>query len=170
MKAALAVSALALAFASTAQAADVPSADKTFMKKAAEGGLLEIQASQIAVQKTQDSQVKSFADKMVTDHTKAGDELNALAQSKGVTLPTDPSITQRAKLKILNSETGTHFDKTYAKDIGVSAHKDTVALFQKEAANGKDPDVKAFAEKTLPTLQEHMKMATDLQAETAGKS
>ena len=87
MKAALAVSALALAFASTtAQAADVPSADKTFMKKAAEGGLLEIQASQIAVQKTQDSQVKSFADKMVTDHTKAGDELNALAQSKGVTL------------------------------------------------------------------------------------
>ena len=170
MKSAIVASAVALAFASAAHAADVPSTDKTFMKKAAEGGFLEIQASQMASQKTQDTQVKTFADKMVSDHTKAGDELTALAQSKGVTLPTEPSLSQRAKMKVLSSETGAHFDKSYAKDIGVSAHKDTVALFEKEAANGKDADVKAFAEKTLPTLREHMKMATDLQAETASKS
>jgi putative membrane protein len=169
MKTAFALSAIAIAFASTAHAADIPSTDKSFMKKAAEGGALEIQASQIADQKSQDPQVKTFAEKMIADHTKAGDELNALASSKGVTLPTDPSITQKAKLKLLDSESGSHFDKSYAKQIGVDAHKDTVALFEKEAANGKDPDVKAFAEKTLPTLHEHMKMATDLQSETASK-
>lgn len=167
MKAFHALSILGLAVASSAFAADPSSTDKSFLKNAAEGGALEIQASQVAEQKTQDAQVKAFAEKMVTDHTKVGDELSQLASSKGVTVPTDPSVTQKAKLKILSAESGTHFDKSYAKDIGVSAHKDTIALFQKEIDKGTDPDIKAFAQKTMPALQEHLQMAQQLQSETA---
>ena len=166
MKAVYALSILTLAVSSAAYA-DPSSTDKSFLKKAAEGGALEVQASQVADQKSQDPQVKSFAEKMVSEHTKVGDELGQLASSKGVTVPTDPSITQKAKLKLLSSESGAHFDKSYAKDIGVSAHKDTIALFQKEIDKGQDPDIKAFAQKTMPSLQEHLQMAQALQSETA---
>jgi putative membrane protein len=166
MKAVYALSILSFAVASAAYA-DPSSTDKSFLKKAAEGGALEIQASQVAEQKSQDAQVKSFAEKMVTDHTKVGDELSSLASSKGVTVPTDPSVAQKAKLKVLSAESGAHFDKSYAKEIGVSAHKDTIALFQKEIDKGSDPDIKAFAQKTMPALQEHLQMAQQLQTETA---
>jgi putative membrane protein len=168
MKVAAALTVLSLAVASTAYA-DPSSADKSFMKKAAEAGTFEVQAGQLASQTSQNPDVKAFADKMVTDHTKVGGDLSTLASSKGVTLPTDPSLTQKAKLKILSKETGSHFDSTYAKDEAVAAHKDTIALFEKEANKGTDPDVKAFAQNTLPALRGHLQMAQDLQSKTAGK-
>jgi putative membrane protein len=151
---------------SAAFAADVSHADKEFMEKAAQAGHTEIEASQLAQSKASAADVKSFASTMIQDHTKAGDELTQLAASKNVKVPNEPSITQRAKIKLLSATSGANFDKRYANEIGVSAHQDTVALFQKEAANGKDPDVKAFATKTLPTLNHHLEMAKALQAST----
>lgn len=157
--------ALAIGFAATAGAAradDIPSADKSFMEKAAQAGFTEVEGSKLAATKAASAQVKAFADQMIKDHTAAGDKLTALAGTKGVKLPTEPGVTQKAKLKLLATKDGADFDQQYAKTIGVSAHKDTVALFKKEAADGKDADVKAFAAATLPTLEHHLTEANTL--------
>ncbi|MEW6704488.1 MAG: DUF4142 domain-containing protein [Pseudomonadota bacterium] len=145
-------------------------ADAAFMKKAAESGLAEVQASQLAATKATHTQVKSFAQQMVDDHTKANDELKALAGAKGVELPAEPSMAQKAKLKLLQGAEGADFDKRYARDFGVKAHEDTVSLFQKESRRSKDAEVKAWADKTLPKLQHHLEMAKDMaKAVDAGK-
>lgn len=139
-------------------------ADVAFMKQAAQNGHAEIEGSRLAVEKATNTQVKGFAQQMVDDHTKAAAELSALAASKDLKLPDSPSVMQKAKLKLLSSSKGDKFDRRYADDIGVKAHEDTVALFQKAATQAKDPDVKAFASKTLPTLQHHLEMAREMKA------
>lgn len=152
-----------LLLAGSAWAKDnVAHVDAAFMKNAAEAGLAEVQAGQAAASKASNTQVKSFAQQMVDDHSKANDELKSLAASKGVTLPTEPSMAQKAKLKLLQGTDGAKFDQRYSESFGVKAHEDTVSLFQKEAQKAKDPDVKAWAEKTLPTLQHHLEMAKDM--------
>ena len=150
----------------------LPRADAAFMKRAAESGLAEVEASRLAVRKANNTQVKGFATQMVDDHGKANDELKALAASKNVTLPTEPSVADKAKLNALAGREGASFDKHYADGFGVKAHEDTVRLFEKQAKDGKDAEVKAWAEKTLPTLRHHLQMARDLKAQTdkAGKS
>ena len=145
--------ALMLALPMAAFAADP---DASFYKHAAEGGLFEVQAGQIAQNKGNSQQVKDFGAMMVKDHSAANDKLQALASSKTVTLPTTSSVEQmaaKAKLNVLSGET---FDKFYVKGQ-VSAHEDTIALFQKEISSGQDPDAKAFATATLPTVRAHLK-------------
>jgi putative membrane protein len=146
--------------------ADVPHADREFMDKAAEAGHTEIDASKRAQTKASSADVKSFASTLISDHTRVGDELDQLTASKHVKVPSGPSVVQRAKIKLLSACSDTSFDKRYADEVGVTAQRDTVALFQKEAADGSDPDVKSFAEKTLPGLNHHLAMATTLQAST----
>jgi len=154
----------ALLLAGSAWAKDnVAHVDAAFMKNAAEAGMAEVEASKMAVAKATNTQVKGFAQQMLDDHGKANDELKALAASKGVTLPTEPSMMQRAKLKALDGADGASFDKRYAEGFGVKAHEDTVSLFQKESKKAKDPDVKAWVDKTLPTLQHHLEMAKDVE-------
>jgi putative membrane protein len=148
---------------STEQRSTLASADKDFLENAAQGGHTEVEGSKMAQTKSSNADVKQFADKMVQDHTKANQELVALASKKGYTPPDEPSLIQRTKLKALSALDGHSFDKMYASQIGVSAHEDTVKLFQKEAADGKDADVKAWAAQTLPTLQQHLEMAKALQ-------
>lgn len=145
----------------------VAHADSSFMKDAAESGMAEVEASKIAVNKAVNTQVKSFAQQMIDDHTKANDELKALAASKNVKLPTEASMMDRAKIKLLDSADGANFDRRYADSFGVSAHQKTVKLFEKQAKNGKDAEVKAWAEKTLPTLQHHLQMAQDIKLTAA---
>lgn len=155
--------------AGAAFAADVSRADRNFMDKAAQSGLTEVEASQLAQSKGSASEVKAFAATMIQDHTQANNELTQLAASKNVKLPTEPSIAQRTKLKLLGTMSGANFDRRYADEIGVSAHQDTIALFKKEANSGNDPDVKAFAAKTLPTLNHHLEMAKSLQTTTEAR-
>jgi putative membrane protein len=114
--------------------------------------------------KSASDKVKSFAAKMEQDHTKTNDELTALATSKNVKLPTGPSTVQKSKAKAMSALDGAKFDRQYADTMGVKAHEDTLKMFQKAATGAKDPDVKAFAAKTLPALQEHLKMSRDLRA------
>lgn len=147
--------------------ASLAHADVAFLKQAAQNGHAEVEGSRLAVEKATNTQVKGFAQQMVDDHTKAAAELSALAASKGVKLPDGPSMMQKAKLKLLSSSKGDKFDLRYAEDIGVKAHEDTVALFQKAATKAKDPDVKAFASKTLPTLQQHLQMAREMKTAAA---
>ena len=136
--------------------------DKSFMQEAAHAGAAEIEASKLAQSKAKDAGVKSFADTMVTDHTKVADELKALAATKNVKLPDGPSVGQKAKLKMIDAGDNDKFDERYVKSFGVKAHEDTIKLFEDAAKNAKDPEVKAWAEKTLPGLRHHLEMAEAL--------
>lgn len=146
----------------------VSRADAAFLKQAAQNGHAEVESSKLALEKAAHAQVRSFAQQMVDDHTKAGEELSALARSKGVEVSDEPSIVQKGKIKVLSTADGANFDRRYARWMGVAAHKDTIKLFRKAATGAEDPDVKAFAEKTLPTLEHHLQMAQELEAATAG--
>ncbi|HZT78554.1 MAG TPA: DUF4142 domain-containing protein [Vicinamibacterales bacterium] len=143
--------------------------DAAFMKKAAEGGMAEVELGNLAQQKASSDEVKSFGKRMVDDHSKANDELKSIAQSKNVTLPTslDPKDQQlRNKLEKLS---GAAFDRAYMQAM-LKDHRQDVNEFRHESTSAQDPDVKQFASKTLPTLEEHLKLAqsTDKAVGTSG--
>lgn len=146
-------------------AANAPGAyDKTFMTKAADSGSTEIAASKVAQTKSTDAQVKQFADSMVTDHTKVADELKQLAASKQITVSDEPSARHKADIAKLSGLEGKKFDQEYAAKIGVAAHKEAVKLFTEASQKATDPEIKAFAAKTLPALQHHLDMANALHS------
>ncbi|RYF80704.1 MAG: DUF4142 domain-containing protein [Comamonadaceae bacterium] len=149
---------------------EVPRADAAFMKQAAENNHAEVESGRLAMEKASDPQIKAFARQMVEDHTAKGRELSALAAAKGVDLPDGPSMMQKGKLKLLSTADGANFDKRYAQTMGVVAHEDTVALFRKAASDARDPDVKAFAAKTLPALEHHLQMGRQLPGADEAKS
>lgn len=138
-------------------------ADEGFVSQAAQNGHAEVEASKLAMEKASDPKVKEFAKHMIEDHTKANQELETLAASKGVDLPDGPSLLQKGKSKLmLSTADGEGFDRRYAESMGVEAHEDNIELFEKAVKEAEDPDVKAYAQKTLPKLQEHLKMAKEL--------
>jgi len=163
----LAVGLLALApgFAQQANnsANRLAAADNTFVTKAAEGGMAEVKLGDLAKDKASDAAVKSFGQQMVDDHTKANDELKSLASSKGITLPSDVNAKQQAEYDRLSKLSGAEFDKAYMR-LMVSDHRTDVAEFRRESEHGADADVKAFAAKTLPTLEHHLQMAESTDA------
>ncbi|MEP6670841.1 MAG: DUF4142 domain-containing protein [Chthoniobacter sp.] len=142
--------------------AAVNSSDKSFIKDAYQGGLAEVKMGELGQGKSANAEIKAFAAHIVADHTKANAELKTLANSKKVSVSEDPSLMAQGKAKLLDVKSGESFDKAYAEAM-VSDHKKDIAAFEKEANEGTDPDVKAFAAKTLPTLKMHLSMAEDLQ-------
>lgn len=132
--------------------------DQTFVTKAAEGGMAEVELGNLAKQKAQSDQVKQFADRMVTDHGKANDELKTLAQNKNITLPSDLDAKHKALKDRLSKLSGEQFDRAYMQAM-LKDHRQDVTEFRRESQGAKDPDVKAFASKTLPTLEDHLKQA-----------
>lgn len=154
-----------MAFA--ADSSMMSAADKKFVMDAADGGMAEVELGKLAVSKASDQKVKDFGQKMVDDHSKANDELKSVASSKGITLPTTVSAKHKATMDRLSALSGPAFDKAYVADM-VKDHKKDVAEFQKESNSGKDSDVKGFATKTLPTLQQHEKLIMDIQAGMKG--
>jgi putative membrane protein len=100
---------------------------------------------------------------IVEDHTKANAEMKALADSKQVKVSEDPSLVSQAKAKLLDAKTGADFEKDYVDGL-ITDHKKDIESFEKESAEAKDPDVKAFVDKTLPTLKHHLQMAEEIQA------
>ncbi|HEX3421184.1 MAG TPA: DUF4142 domain-containing protein [Candidatus Udaeobacter sp.] len=137
---------------STGGGSSVSEKDKTFMKKAAKGGMMEVAMGNVAEQKAQSDDVKSFGKRMVTDHGKANDELKSIAAKKGVQLPTKEHTAKWTS------------DKAYI-DMMVQDHEKDLAEFKEEANSGSDPDVKKFADDTAKVIQEHL----DLAKETQGK-
>jgi putative membrane protein len=133
-------------------------ADKTFVMKAAQGGMAEVELGQLATQNAKSDEVKQFGQRMVDDHTKANDQLKQVAQQKGVAIPTELSAKDKADKARLSKLNGEQFDRAYMQHM-VMDHKKDVAEFQKESTSGKDNDVKNFASQTLPTLQDHLKQA-----------
>jgi putative membrane protein len=135
--------------------------DRDFMMKAAQSDVAEIQGGQVAKEKASSDAVKKFADKMVTDHTKTSGQMKTMAESRSVALPTTPSAKDERDMKKMSGMSGADFDRAYM-DSQVRAHRDAVSLFRKESKSGKDAELKSFAANTLPALEEHLKMATDL--------
>ncbi|CAJ0865935.1 hypothetical protein R20233_01275 [Ralstonia sp. LMG 32965] len=137
--------------------------DTTFVTKAAAAGMLEVQASQVAITRASNPDVRAFAQRMVKDHTTVGDELKTLAGKKGITVPDSLPADERAKVDKLSALEGAKFDKAYADEVGVKAHKEAVSLFDKASKDAKDPDIKAFFSHNLPALREHLQMAEQLK-------
>src|SRR5215470_7322364 len=125
------------------------------------GGLQEVELGHVAAQKGTSDAVKQFGQRMVDDHSKANSELMTLASSKGVTLPTALDEKHQKEVTKLTAMSGAEFDRTYSKMM-LSDHTKDVAEFEKQSTKAADPDLKAFAAKTLPTLQEHLQLAKAL--------
>ena len=142
--------------------------DSGFIMTAAMGGMAEVEMGRLATQRASSDAVKQFAQRMVDDHTKANDELTQIATSKGVTLPTGPDAKHQALMTRMQNLSGAAFDRAYLRNAGLKDHEKTVKLFQREIDKGKDPDVKAFASKNLPTIQDHLRMARDMSNAMSG--
>ncbi len=134
--------------------------DETFVKKAAEGGMAEIELGKLAADKATSNEVKQFGQKMVEDHSKANDQLKSLAQTKNITLPADLNAKDKALKDRLSKLSGPAFDRAYMHAM-VTDHTNDVNEFRTEAKAGADSDVKSWASNTLPTLETHLKMAQE---------
>ena len=131
-----------------------PEDDSEFAVKAASGGMMEVELGKLAAQKAQSQQVKDFAAMMVTEHSKANEELKTLTASKNITIPATLSEDHQKHVDDLSKLSGAEFDKEYV-NLMVEDHKEDIDLFKEASFGAKDADVKAFAGKTLPTLQKH---------------
>jgi len=150
--------------ATTQTTAKLAKGDQRYLEQLAQGNLAEIAAGKMALEKSQNAQVTAFAQKMVDEHGKGLQEVQAVAQSKGVTLPTEPDAKQTAMAAKLDKLSGDAFDRAYLAQAGVKAHKDTHALVRKVQAGAKDPDVKALGAKLEPTVAAHLASVTELNA------
>jgi putative membrane protein len=144
-------------------AAALPAPDQAFVSKVARDGMMEVELGQLAQQKAASDKVKSFGARMATDHATAGDELRALAAKKAVSLPSGMDTEAKKKVLALQKKSGPGFDQDYMGDM-VKDHREDVKEFEKQSKSAKDPEVRAWAAKTLPTLQEHLKLAEEAQA------
>lgn len=144
----------------TTMSVDQPTSE--FMTKVADVGMTEVKLGQMAQDKATSQRVKDFGAMMVKDHTAAGDELKNMAKQKNVTLPETMSNDHQKKTDDLNKKTGKDFDKAYMKAM-VDGHQSTVSDFEKASKNTKDADVKAWVDKTLPTLRMHLDSAKAIQ-------
>jgi len=134
-----------------------------FMMEAAKGGMAEVELSRLALTKAQNAEVKQFAQRMVQDHTNANTELKQLAGKKNVALPTELDAAHKSMADRISKLSGAEFDKEYVNAM-VQDHEKDVNLFRTQSESGTDADAKAFAAKTLPTLQMHLKMIQDIQS------
>jgi putative membrane protein len=135
--------------------------DRTFLEKAAVGGKAEVELGQLALEKAQNDQVKQFAQRMVTDHSQANSELVSMGDKMSITLPTELDKENQDTKNKLSKLNGAKFDKEYMKAM-VDDHQKDVNDFQKESSSAINSDVKAFASKTLPTLQQHLDLAKSI--------
>lgn len=129
--------------------------DAKFATTAANAGMTEVSASKLAQEKSGSARVKNFAAMMVSDHTKAGDELASIAKTKNISLPPELDADSKKVVDDLAKKSGKDFDKAYVNQM-VDDHKKAVKLFEDASKNCKDAELKAFAEKTLPTLKMHL--------------
>jgi putative membrane protein len=153
--------------ASASQSSKLSASDRTFVRKAAEGGLAEVEFGKLAAERASSQDVKQFGQRMVDDHTKANDQLKQVASEEGITLPDKLSAKDEATKSRLEKLSGAEFDRAYMHDM-VMDHTKDVSEFRTEAKAGKDSSVKGFAQQTLPTLEDHLKQAKSIAPQTTG--
>lgn len=156
-----------LSFATFATALAADSAqDANFVQQASIGGMAEVQAGQVAVAQATMPSVKQFGRTMVMQHSKNNQQLMTLAKSRGLSVPSDLDGAHKAEAVALKNTTGTNFDSAYITNQ-IAGHKAMAQVMKTEIQSGTDPELKSFAEKTLPVVQDHLKMAEALQLKTA---
>jgi putative membrane protein len=138
-------------------------ADRQFVENAGQSGLAELLASQMAQKRATSADVRRFADRMIQDHTRANAQLVRLARAAGAQVPTEPSLLQRGKLELLERTGREDFDARYLDHFGVDAHDNAIAAFERQVREGQHGPLVTFARETLPRLQEHLRMAQNLQ-------
>jgi len=132
--------------------------DTSFVTKAAEGGLAEVQMAQLAQTKAQSQAVKALANRLFNDHSQANVELKSVADKASMTWPTGMNMKQQREYNKLQALSGADFDREYVS-YEIKEHKDDIEMFQREADHGTNMETKAWASKHLPALQEHLRMA-----------
>ena len=145
------------------------SSDRKFVMEALKGGMAEVELGKLASEKASNDAVKQFGKRMADDHGKAGEELKKLAQDKGITPPMELDGKHKKLHDRLSKLSGAQFDRAYVDEM-VKDHRKDVKEFQREAEKAKDPDVKSFASKTLPTLQDHLKQIEGVHAQMKGSA
>jgi putative membrane protein len=154
--------------ADTAKAVNAAATPASFVNTAAQDGMTEVALGKLALRKSGKPEVKQFAERMVQDHEHADDDLANIAKAEGITVPTKLDAKHEAMVKQMSAKSGTAFDISYAAHMA-KAHTDAVALFE-AASNSSDPQLAAFARKTLPTLQQHEQLANDLRATVGART
>jgi putative membrane protein len=132
----------------------------TFVKKAAMAGMTEVELAKVALEKSQDTKVRAFAERMVADHGKANKELASIAKEKNLQVPTSLDAEHKATVQKMSSKSGTAFDAAYGEHMNMD-HAKALALFE-GASKSSDAELAAFAKKTIPTIKQHKEMAGTL--------
>jgi putative membrane protein len=135
--------------------------DAQFVQEASRAGAAEVQMGQLLTRNAQSQAVKDFGKRLLDDHTKANQELSRIASSKGYSIASQPNDEQQKMLEHLGTLNGAEFDRV-AQKHAIEEHEKAIQLFENAAATCQDPELKSFAQKTLPTLQEHLKLAKGL--------
>ena len=152
-----------------AHASSVVRTDQKAMRDIAQANMAEIASAKLALDKSQNDQVKSFAQKMIDDHTKALTEVQQLAQSKGVELPDSPDLKHKTMATAMEAMSGNTFDRDYIKNAGLKDHRATLDLLHKTQRTAKDADLKALATKMVPVVQGHLKMAEQMSRQAMAR-
>jgi putative membrane protein len=135
--------------------------DKMFVRKALQGGMAEVQLGQLTLQKSNNDQVKQFAQKMIDDHTKLGEQMKPVAQQLGVPIPDSPSKKDKATMAKLQALSGSAYDQAYIKDM-IKDHKQDLSEFQTEASSGQDQTVKEAASQGSKVIAQHLQLIEQL--------
>ena len=155
---------VALTGPAAAQVQVVSDQDREFVNTAATGNLAEIELGRVAAQRAARPSVRSFGERMVTDHGRSNAELTSLARSKGIEVPTALEPSQQAVRDRLSALSGNDFDRAYMSEM-VRDHTEDIALFERAAEISTDPDLKAWAAQSLPMLREHLALARQVNSE-----
>jgi putative membrane protein len=136
--------------------------DEAFARKAAASGEAEVECAVLAQQKATNERVKHLAQKIEADHKKANDELMSIANKKNLSIDAKPTADQTKTKQRLEKLSGAEFDRAYLEQM-VKDHQKAISEFERQSSNGADPELKAFAAKTLPDLKEHLRMTQEAQ-------
>jgi putative membrane protein len=152
-----------------ASQAEIDSQDQQFAIQAAQGGMAEVELGRLAAQKAASPVIQNYGQQMVQEHTQVNNQLKQLAAKKGIKLPTDVDPQKESTKARLSKLSGADFDREYINQMVVD-HQKTVSLFEQQAKNGQDPELKAWATQTLPNLQAHLRQAVSTQRNIAQQS
>lgn len=151
------------------QSAQLKGHDREFFNKAAQGGLMEVEAAKLAKDRASSADVKSLAETLERDHSAGNQKLMQIAQEKGLEAPKLDSKHQK-ELDKLSKLKGEEFDKAFLQRVGMKDHKEDIKLFEREAKDGNDAQLKAFAQEQLPTLRNHLAMIEKMHGGHTAKS
>ncbi|MDB9383693.1 DUF4142 domain-containing protein [Nodularia spumigena CS-584] len=132
--------------------------DRVYVQEAAQAGMAEVELAKLALETSEDENIKKYAQQMIQDHTPLNQELMQLSQQKGITLPTNLSPKYQALEAQLSELSGANFDLAYINEAGINGHMENLIIHTRQIQLGQDPDLQAFAAKTIPVVESHLQL------------